>query len=97
MSSKANNDKQVSEEATQKIFIVSENWVFCGEPEMSGDQYVRLRNCYNIRVWGTTQGLGELALKGAQAETILDFYGVVTLPVAHILGVIECAVEIKPK
>jgi hypothetical protein len=93
MNSEAKNGKKV----TQAIFIVSENWVFCGEHEMVGDQYVRLRNCYNIRVWGTTQGLGELALKGAQAETVLDFYGVVTLPVAHILGVIECAVEIKPK
>lgn len=93
MNSEAKNGKKV----TQEIFIVSENWVFCGEPEILGDQYVRLRNCYNIRVWGTTQGLGELALKGAQAETVLDFYGVVTLPVAHILGVIECAVEIKPK
>lgn len=89
-----NTDKGV----TQKIVIVDAGWVFCGETtyreHFTGTQ-LRLDNCYNIRVWGTSQGLGELALKGALSETVLDFYGVVTLPVNKVVGVIDCLVEIK--
>jgi len=38
-----------------------------GEPLL-----LRLTDCGVIRRWGTTKGLGELALKGPQSGTIID-------------------------
>lgn len=86
-------------EVTQKIVIVEAGFVFCGEVEEhpKHPSLMRITECYNIRTWGTSQGLGELALKGALSGTELDFYGIVTIPKIKILGYIECEVKIEKK
>jgi hypothetical protein len=91
--------KQTAAETTttQKIIIVQSGWVFCGEVSDVPDSpdLVRVSDAYNIRVWGTSQGLGELALHGKRPDTTLDYYGVVTLPKSAILAFIDCTTEIK--
>lgn len=83
-------------EVTQKIVVVQSGWVFCGEvaPHPTDKDLLRVSDCYNIRVWGTSQGLGELALRGKQKATELDYYGVVTLPKSAVLAFIDCEVKI---
>ena len=44
-----------------------------------------------IRVWGTTAGLGEIALKGPTKDTVLDFAGTVDVPHSKVLSVIYCS------
>lgn len=73
-----------------KIVIADRGWVYIGKPTRDGDHLV-INDCYNIMRWGTTSGLGELALEGPKENTKLDWYGVITI---HILavpgGTIEC-------
>lgn len=85
--------KKATEKCKQEIVVVQAGWVFVGEPSYVDDHLV-LNNAKNIRVWGTNSGLGQLALHGKQAETVLDEYGVVKVPKAAILALIECQVEL---
>lgn len=68
---------EVSDEAKNsniKIVILQRGWVFIGRYSEDGDKCV-LDNAYSIRVWGTTKGLGELALEGKKSSTRLDKAG----------------------
>ena len=79
------------------IVIVSSGWVFIGQCHRDGDQLV-INEARNIRRWGTTSGLGQLAKEGPQSETQLDDYGTVKLHVLGIVATIECEPSVwKPK
>lgn len=57
------------------IYVMDRGFVLVGEPEPSLDQnplWVRLTRCALVRKWGTTAGLGELAVKGPLPATALD-------------------------
>ncbi len=73
----------------RQIIIGLERWQFVGDCHRDGD-YVVIENCSNIRRWGTERGLGQLALEGPTAETVLDPYGVVRVHVLAIVGSIDC-------
>lgn len=68
----------------KQIVIAQRGWVFVGDVERNGDD-VTITNAQCIRRWGTTRGLGELALSGPQDKTILDDMGTVRL---HALAVV---------
>ena len=53
------------------IVVLDRGFVYVGSVETDQDWCV-ITDAKNIRCWGTTEGLGELALKGPQAETQLD-------------------------
>ena len=60
----------------KKIIVIPSGWVFVGEYSFdaeTGDHV--LDDASNIRIWGTTKGLGQLAIEGRQAETITDYVG----------------------
>ena len=66
-----------------KIVVLQRGWVFVGRYTLDPDtQIVTLTDSRNIRVWGTTRGLGELAQSGPTESTKLDHTGVVTF---HLL------------
>jgi len=54
-----------------KIVVLQRGWVLIGRLMQDGSK-CKLNNAQVIRSWGTTQGLGELALKGKQPNTKLD-------------------------
>ena len=72
-----------------QVIIADRGWIYVGKVSRDGDQIV-ITDCYNVRRWGTTSGLGELALLGPRAETQLDRYGTVRLHVLASLGSVEC-------
>jgi hypothetical protein len=78
-------------EPTQwNIVIALSGWVYVGRPSREGELLV-IRDCYNIRRWGTTSGLGELALEGPKEGTQVDYYGTVKVHVLGLAGgLIEC-------
>lgn len=54
-----------------KIVVLQRGWVVVGKMERDGSQ-CKLHQAYVIRNWGTTKGLGELALEGPKKDTKLD-------------------------
>jgi len=70
----------------KEIVVVSEGWVFEGVPCEGG-----ITEAAVIRVWGTTKGLGEIALEGHTPRTVMDPCGEVTLNERHVLFRIKCS------
>lgn len=57
-----------------KIAILQRGWVALGYFERKGND-CKLTNASVIRVWGTENGLGQIALNGPTATTVLDKCG----------------------
>lgn len=57
-----------------KIVILQRGWVMIGKLERNGSE-CKLHNASVIRNWGTTKGLGELAMEGKKKDTKLDKCG----------------------
>ena len=57
-----------------RIIVADRRWVFVGNCEDNDDGSVTIRNARNIRIWGTTSGLGQL-VNGPTSETKYDQYG----------------------
>jgi hypothetical protein len=75
-----------------RIVIMIQGWVMVGVYSEDGvNKYLRQANV--VRTWGTTKGLGEIALGGPTKETILDPCGFVDIPVSAVVGVIKCNAE----
>jgi len=63
-------------ESKKAILILQRGWVFIGDLSRDGDEFV-LSNASNIQSWGTTDGLGQLALTGPTSTTVLKRAGTV--------------------
>jgi hypothetical protein len=71
-----------------RIIVADRGWVFVGACTDNEDGSVTIKNAKNIRRWGTTKGLGELAT-GPTKDTVADDYGTVrTTPIVTIA--VEC-------
>jgi hypothetical protein len=81
-----NTNQQVS--GTQ-IVVLDRGWVFVGQVSIQ-DDLVTITNARNIRRWGTSAGLGELAEKGPLPETKLDSYGTVVAPLRAVIHFVKC-------
>jgi hypothetical protein len=77
-------------EATSKqIVILDRGFVYVGDVTIA-EGWVHIQNAQNVRCWGTTKGLGELAAKGPLKETVLDPSGTVRAPLHALIGLIAC-------
>ena len=56
---------------TKQIIVLQRGWVVVGDVEKSETE-IKINNCSVIRVWGTSQGLGEIASNGPTKNTKLD-------------------------
>ena len=67
-----------------RIIVADRGWVFVGNCEDHEDGSVTITRARNIRNWGTSQGLGELA-NGPTSSTKYDQYGTVRcIPIVQI-------------
>ena len=70
-----------------KIVVADRGFVYIGiVEEIEG--FIRMTNAYNIRVWGTTRGLGEL-VHGPKPNTKLDSVGSLKIPNRAVLSNID--------
>lgn len=60
-----------------EIAVLKDGWVFVGNCERHDDGRLTITVAYDIRTWGTTEGLGQIALNGPTKDTVLDVYGTV--------------------
>jgi len=70
------------------IVVADRGWVYVGDIEHDGEWCI-VTNAKNIRRWGTSYGLGEIAESGPTSETVLDNYGTVSIPAASIVCIID--------
>lgn len=80
-------DVQAKYEGDIKIVVADRGFVYVGNCEIGAD-FVVMRNARNIRVWGTTKGLGEL-VNGPTASTKLDKVGTVRVPNRAVISIID--------
>jgi len=59
-----------------RIIVADRSWVWVGNCKDEDNGDVTITNAKNIRIWGTTKGLGEL-VNGPTSKTITDDYGTV--------------------
>jgi len=62
-----------------KIVVLDKGFVYIGITVTDGE-WVHISNAHNIRRWGTSKGLGQLALSGPTPNTELDAVGTVKAP-----------------
>ena len=68
------------EELGIQIVILDRGFVYIGATWIEEGKWVHVGPCKNIRVWGTKDGLGELALNGPTSSTVLDKGGNICAP-----------------
>lgn len=77
-----------------KIVVLQRGWVFVGRYSLDPEtQIVTLTDAKNIRIWGTTKGLGQLAESGPTGSTKLNPAGVVTFHLLTQVFAIDTEVE----
>lgn len=73
------------------IVTASGGWAFIGMVEKYSTEHgVTLYDASCIRRWGTTRGLGQIALNGPTEDTILDPVGTVHIPATALGPIIMC-------
>jgi hypothetical protein len=77
-------------ELGKNLVILQRGWIFGGDLFKNGSEYT-LKNAFNVRRWGTTNGLGELAEKGKLKDTILDKVSDVTFHELTVIAILKCA------
>ena len=75
-----------------RIVILQRGWVFVGNFSQKGGN-CKLENAANIRRWGTTKGLGELAITGPLGNTVLDKCPTTEFHELTVIATIKCEVS----
>jgi hypothetical protein len=86
--------KNPFDKSKKYITVLEAGWVFVGR-NVQTDNGLLIEEAQNIRLWGTTTGLGQIALSGPTAETVLDNYGVIRVPDSKVLYTIPCEYDEK--
>ena len=66
-----------------QLIVLTGGFVYVGEVEIDG-RWVEIVNATNLRVWGTTKGLGELQ-SGPTINTTADKCGIVLAPLHAVI------------
>ena len=72
-----------------KIAVLERGFVYIGRAAIDGAT-ISLTDARCIRRWGTTRGLGQLALEGKQENTKLDSAGHIVAPLSALIHTIDC-------
>jgi hypothetical protein len=78
------------------IVVVDRGFVYVGKTTWDGD-FAIIEEARNIRYWGTTKGLGELALSGPTDKTKLDMVGTVRVPCRAVISLIDTGEKVWSK
>lgn len=80
--------KRNSKDESREIVILQRGWIMVGNVTKKGNDIV-MTDTLLIRRWGTTQGIGQLALTGPTKETIVCPCGVVKVHELAVVARIE--------
>ena len=77
------------------IVVADRGFVYVGNITIEED-FCLVERAHNIRRWGTDKGLGQLALRGPQENTILDECGTVRIPLRAVINILDTEAEKWP-
>lgn len=72
-----------------RICVLHRGWVLVGDYMRNGD-FITLTNNHVIRRWGTTKGLGEIAVGGPTSATVFDREPECEFHIAQCIRTIKC-------
>lgn len=72
-----------------QIVIVEGRWNFVGHTQWLENGMLRITGASVIRYWGTTKGLGEIAMGGPTSKTLLDRCGTLTIPAHAVIALMD--------
>ena len=75
--------------STVQIVVLQRGWIVIGRTRTDGDQVI-ITDASVIRSWGTTKGLGEIALGGPTSKTVLDKAGRVEVHKLTTVALLDC-------
>lgn len=75
-----------------RIAILQRGWVAVGYYHVVAEKCF-LEKASVIRIWGTTKGLGEIALNGPTAKTLLDPCGRIQFHELTAIALLDCVEE----
>jgi hypothetical protein len=82
-------DSEKAFEGDIKIVVLDRGFVYVGHVSFNHDnQLITITNAKNIRIWGTTKGLGQL-VHGPLKDTKLDVTGTVHFPEKALIHLID--------
>lgn len=90
---KMKKTKKASSISGQHIVVLDRGFIYVGNISLTVDAigaWVCIEKARCIRIWGTTQGLGELRT-GPTHKTVLDECGSVVAPLHAIIHMIPCS------
>jgi len=74
---------------TLQIAVLDRGFVYVGLCSIA-EGFLTITEAQNVRRWGTTGGLGELAAKGPQDTSKIDAAGTVHAPLTALVHLIDC-------
>lgn len=85
-----------------RIVVVESGWVLCGDIVKTGDpvmddHHMTLHSANVITRWGTTKGLGELALGGPTTDSLVHPCGIAEIPHSKILFTLDVQPDQRSK
>ena len=72
-----------------QIAVLDRGFVYVGLCAVS-DGILTITKAQNVRRWGTSSGLGELAQSGPTSSTKLDAAGTVRAPLSSVVHLLDC-------
>lgn len=81
--------KVVPSDSPIQIVVLQRGNVVVGRFSIDGEM-CRLENASVIRVWGTTKGLGQIALNGPTSKTVLDAAGTIKFHIMTTVMMLDC-------
>ena len=81
-----------SEPPAPQIAVLDRGFVYVGYCRLDGD-ILTITDAHNIRRWGTSNGMGELALNGPTPNTKIDKVGTVRAPKSAVMHLIDLPAE----
>lgn len=71
------------------IVVLDRGFVVVGRVSIKHN-YVTIRKCSNVRRWGTSRGLGEIAAGGPTTKTVLDPQPTTKVHELQVVQIIDC-------
>mgnify|MGYP001562464752 CR=1 FL=1 len=83
---------EVSFSGKIRIVILQRGWVAVGYFSQDGANCT-LEKAAHIRIWGTTRGLGEIAMCGPTSRTVLDPAPTIRFHELTVIATLDCVEE----